>query len=179
MTDLATVRRLLAYDRAVFARFERAIVRRGWAAATEDHGTGHGSLKNTLVHILNVREAWLVAIPQKRWAVFDAPGRRPDEVASWAQYRQYRDRVRAGVDALMDGITEADLARPVKAPWMPGRYRLEDAFYQQSYEQAHHLGEIIAVFWQQEWSPPEMTWIQNQAGPRPARRAPARRRRRS
>ncbi len=178
MARLENVRRLLAYDRAVFSRFETAIVRRGWAAATQDHGTGHGSLKNTLVHILNVREAWLVAIPHRRWKVFDAPGRRPDDIRSWAEYRAYRDRVRAGVDELMAELSEAALSRRVKAPWMPGRYTLEDAFYQQSYEQAHHLGEVIAVFWQQDWSPPAMTWIQNQAPPgRPRGPAGGRRRR--
>ena len=26
-------------------------------------------------------------------------------------------------------------------------------------EQAHHLGELIALFWQIDVEPPEMTWI--------------------
>jgi uncharacterized damage-inducible protein DinB len=162
MSKLETVRRMLAYDRAVFARYERAVARLGWKAATANHEIGHGSLKNTLVHILNVREAWLVAIPDRRWEIFDRPGRRPDEIGSWKEFRAYRDRVKNGVAERMEGLTEAKLARRVRAPWMPGTYTLEDAFYQQSYEQAHHLGEIIAVFWQADRRPPEMTWIPNQ-----------------
>jgi len=55
---------------------------------------------------------------------------------------------------------------------MPGKYSFEDAIYQTSYEQAHHLGEMIAVFWQADRAPPKMTWIEN----RPARRRGARRR---
>ncbi len=167
MSKLENVRRTLDYDRTVFARYERAVARLGWKEAAADHGTGHGSLKNTLVHILNVREAWLVAIAQDRWEVFEEPGRQPNDVHSWAEFRKYRDRTRRGVDALMARLTEADLGRRVKAPWMPGTYTLEDAFYQSSYEQAHHLGEIIAVFWQADRRPPKMTWIENV----PARRS--------
>ena len=169
MSRLENVRRILAYDRAVFARYERAVTRLGWKEATSDHGTGHLSLKNTLVHILNVREAWLVAISQGRWEVFDQPGRQPNDVRSWAEFRKYRDRTRRTVDELMGSLTEADLGRRVKAPWMPGTYTLEDAFYQSSYEQAHHLGEIIAMFWQADRRPPKMTWIENL--PTPTRRA--------
>ncbi len=44
---------------------------------------------------------------------------------------------------------------------MPGVYTLEDAFYQVSFEQAHHLGEIIGAYWQSNWEPPAMTWIEN------------------
>jgi hypothetical protein len=30
---------------------------------------------------------------------------------------------------------------------------------QVTFEQAHHTGELIALFWQQDIEPPEMTWI--------------------
>ncbi|MCI4331022.1 MAG: DinB family protein [Thermoplasmata archaeon] len=161
MSKLATVRRLNSYDRLVFDRFVRAVSRLGWAKASEDRGTGHLSLKNTLVHILNVHEAWLVAIAQDRSEVFDVPGRRPTEVGSWREFRIYRDRVWKGVDGWMTTLTEAKLSRRVKAAWMPGTYTLEDAFYQVAFEQAHHLGEVIAVFWQDDRAPPKMTWIEN------------------
>jgi uncharacterized damage-inducible protein DinB len=170
LSKLETVRRLLAYDRVVFDRYVRSVVRLGWKEATRDRGTGHLSPKNTLVHIINVHEAWLVAIAQKRWKIFDAPGRRPEEVASWAAFRSYQRRAWAGVDELMADLTEARLGQRVQAEWMPGRYTLEDAFYQVSFEQAHHLGEIIGVYWQADRAPPKMTWIENL----PTRRSSAR-----
>jgi uncharacterized damage-inducible protein DinB len=151
----------MAYDRVVFERYLLSVTRLGWKDATRDRGTGHLSLKNTLVHVLNVHEAWLVAIAQARWEVFEAPGRRPEEVRSFAELRAYRDRVWGGIDTLLGHLTERNLARRVKAPWMPGRYTLEDAFFQSSFEQAHHLGEIIGVYWQADRTPPKMTWIEN------------------
>jgi hypothetical protein len=57
MSKVSNARRLLAYDREVLGRYERAVGRLGWPKASADHGTGHLSLKNTLVHILNVHEA--------------------------------------------------------------------------------------------------------------------------
>ena len=170
MSRLRAVRRLEAYNQRVFGRFEQSVRRHGWAAAVKNREIGHLSLKDTLVHILNVHEAWLVAIPQERWEVFDAPGRRPTDVRSWADLRKYRERVWSGVQAFLGPLTEAKLARRVKAPWMPGRYTLEDAFYQVTIEQAHHLGEIIGAYWQSDWKPPDMTWIENQPGRRVRRR---------
>ena len=167
MTDLDGIRDLVRYDRAVFDRFERRIQRWGWAEATKNRETGHLSLKNTLVHILNVHEAWRVAIPQKRWEVFEEAGRRPNDVTSWREYRRYRDRVTERIDETLGTLTEKRLQQKVHAPWMPGRYSMADGFVQSSYEQAHHLGEIIAMFWQADREPPAMTWIQNgRQGPR-------------
>ena len=113
------------------------------------------------MHILNVHEAWLVAIAQGRWEVFDQPGRRGEEVRSWKDLRAYRDRVEHGIDALLEGLTDSRLTKRVRAPWLPGVYTLEDAFLQPTIEQAHHLGEVIAVYWQKNWRPPPMTWIEN------------------
>ncbi len=161
MGRLAEVRRLTAYDRGVFDKFERAIARRGWAEATKNREIGHLTLKDTLVHILNVHEAWLVAVAQGRWEVFDDPNRKGAAVRSFADLWAYRRRVRDGEDALLAGLTERRLAGALQAPWMPGRYTLDDAFHQVSYEQAHHLGEIIGALWQADRAPPPMTWIEN------------------
>jgi len=152
---------IMAYDRRVFDRFERALLRRPWSDLTRSRGIGHETLKDTLVHILNVQEAWCVAIPFARWDRLSAPGRRPAEIGSKAAYRAYRDRVWAGVDALREGLTERLLARRVKAPWMPGQYTLRDGLLQATVEEAHHLGEIIGALWQDDTATPPMTWIEN------------------
>ena len=160
MSRLSAVRRLVTYDRRAFESFERAIRRLGWARATANHEIGHRSLKDTLVHVLNVHEAWLVAAAQNRWdEVSRKPNRRAAAVRSFPDLRRYRNEVWGGIDQLMGGLTEARLGRRVKVPWISGRYTLEDAFYQTSFEQAHHLGEVIAVFWQMDKAPPQMMWI--------------------
>ncbi len=155
------MRQVIAYDRTVFGRYERRAVRDGWAMATRNREIGHRTVKDTLVHVLNVREAWLIAIPAEDWKVFDQKGRQPSEVTSWPEFRAYRERVDRGVDRFVKGLTGARLRERIRAPWMPGRYTVRDGILQASYEQAHHLGELIATYWQKDRPPPSMTWIEN------------------
>lgn len=166
MTGKDSISRLVAYDRGAFEAYERGIRRLGWAEATKDRGIGHSSFKDTLVHILNVHEAWFVAAAQNKWEVGKDPSRRKENVRSWSDLRSYRGRVWAGIDVLMEGLTDGKLRRPIKVPWMPGRYTLEDAFFQASFEQAHHLGEIIGAYWQMDRAPPQMMWLPTLLGTR-------------
>jgi len=159
MSAKEVIVKLVKYDRRTFEAFERGIQRRGWPEAIADRGIGHHSFKDTLVHILNVHEAWLIGAAQGRWDFFKDPSRKRENVRSWSNLRRYRTRVWAGVDELVAGLTEKRLQRRVKVPWMRGHYTLEDAFFQSSFEQAHHLGEIIGAYWQMDRAPPQMMWI--------------------
>jgi uncharacterized damage-inducible protein DinB len=160
MPTVADVRRTYRYNQAVYEAFLRKLERLPWGTTTTDLGSGHRSMKDTMVHILNVHDAWLNYIaPGRVRDLRTATGRRPEELKTWADVRGYRDRVWGSVDPMLAGLTSRALGRRVKAPWMPGRYTLADAFQQATLEQAHHLGEIIALLWQLEIEPPEMTWI--------------------
>jgi len=168
-------RAILEYNRAVFDRFVRRVRRLPRKGAFRRRGIGHESLFDTLVHILNVTEVWLVYIVRGRnsdrelGALFDDPRRHPQD---WKGFEAYAERVWAGVEETVRGLTPRALGRSVKASWMPGRYTVRDALWQTTLEEAHHLGEIIGALWQDDRKPPDMTWID-------VRRAPARRSRRS
>src|SRR5574337_1084268 len=60
---------------------------------------------------------------------------------------------------LLATLTDASLRRTVKAPWQPKACPLGDALIQVTLEQAHHLGEIIAMLWQKDIELPGMTWL--------------------
>ncbi len=164
MGKVETIRRLWAFEQKTFDAFERSVERWGWSSATENHEIAHLTLKDTLVHILNATEAWLVAAAQDRWEVFDAPKRRPQDIRSFRDLRAYRGRVFTPITELTRGLTDRALERRVKVPWMPGRYTLEDGYFQAAFEQAHHLGEIIAVYWQHDRTPPQMMWVPTLTG---------------
>jgi uncharacterized damage-inducible protein DinB len=161
------------YNRAVFDRFVRRVRRLPGNAATRRRGIGHESLFDTLVHILNVQEVWLVYIVRGRnsdkelGALFENPGRHPK---TWKGFDEYQARVWAGVEETVRGLTPRRSSRTVKVFWMPGRYTVRDALLQVTMEEAHHLGEIIGALWQDDRKPPEMTWIDVRRPPRPRRR---------
>ncbi len=158
----AQARRLFGYNRRVFDRFVRRIRKQSRRFAHRRREIGHQTLFETLVHILNVQEVWIGFILQGRNSdaeleqLFRDPTRRPKD---WKGFGRYRRRVEDGTRRYLARVTAAELARPVHAFWMPGRYVASDALWQVTLEQAHHLGEIIGALWQDDVEPPEMTWI--------------------
>ena len=164
---LPDLRALVDYDRAVYERFVRKIRRLPWRTATRKRGIGHESLFATLVHILNVREVWLSYIIWGRnsdpelEALFQDTTRKPKD---WKQFQAYSKRVWDGTATTLRRLTAKDLGRRVSVFWMPGTYTVRDAFFQVSYEEAHHLGEIIGALWQDDVEPPAMTWLDVRRG---------------
>jgi uncharacterized damage-inducible protein DinB len=167
----AQARRLFAYNRRVFDRFVRAVRRLPWRHASRSREIGHQSLFATLVHILNAHEVWIGYIlpgrnsDEELEALFQDPVRKPKD---WKGFVAYERRVWKLVDGSLASVTPRKLGQPVRAFWMPGRYVASDGLLQTTFEQAHHLGEIIGSLWQDDVEPPEMTWIR--VGPGPSRR---------
>lgn len=166
-------RRLFRYNERVFERFVRRVHRLSSRDVRRRRGIGHESLFQTLVHILNVHEVWLGYVLTGRSsdpeldALFHDPVRHPK---TWKGFRAYDRRVWALVHAYLRRATPRDLAEPVHVFWMPGRYVASDGLWQATFEEAHHLGEIIGALWQQDAEPPEMTWIRVGGPDRPVRR---------
>jgi uncharacterized damage-inducible protein DinB len=155
-----TAQRLAAYNATAFRRYARAAQRLPWRDASADRRIGHRSFFGTLVHILNVHEVWMIYIVQGRTRELDELFRQTDRrPTTWAGFNAYSKRVWAGLKHYYATLTPATLEQRVKAPWMPGSYTVGDAVLQTTFEQAHHLGEIIAIYWQRDREPPEMTWI--------------------
>lgn len=156
-----TARRLTEYNAAVLQRYARAAHRLPWRVASANRGTGHLSIFRTLIHILNVHEVWMLYIVQGRTReldhLFQETRRRP---TAWAGFDAYSKEVWKGIESFMATLTPRTLTRRVKAPWMPGQYTVGDGVLQTTFEQAHHLGEIIGMYWQRDLEPPAMTWIQ-------------------
>ncbi|MCI4332745.1 MAG: DinB family protein [Thermoplasmata archaeon] len=158
----ADTRAITAYNHEVFGRFVRKVRRLRGKAATRHRGIGHESLFDTLVHILHVQEVWLVYIVRGRNSdkeleeLFDDTRRQPKD---WKQFDLYADRVWTEVDSTVRSLTPRGMGQPEKAFWMPGRYTVRDAFFQATMEEAHHLGELIGALWQDDSTPPDMTWI--------------------
>jgi uncharacterized damage-inducible protein DinB len=159
MARLADVRRMFEYNRVVLGRYRRALKRLPWRTVTRNRETGHHSMRNTYLHILRVHNIWLNYVVQDRLDAFPAKGLEYSDFPSWREILSFDRKVWSGISRFLASLSESDLRRKVRAPWMPGEYTLEDAFYQTTFEQAHHLGELIAMFWQLDKKPPEMTWI--------------------
>jgi len=73
-----------------------------------------------------------------------------------SQVEELMSKVLGGVDGFMKELNDDDLSKKITGPWMEGEHELSDVM-QVTLEQAHHLEEIIALLWQLNIEPPEMT----------------------
>ncbi len=158
MTGVDEIRGLFAYNRAVLERFLRSLERLPEAVVNRDQGVGHGSMRRTFLHILAVHDAWINYV--LRGPLRELASRKdPRGIRSRPKIRKYFTQVWVGIDSFLAGLSDRGLLRSARAPWMPGKYSVRDALFQTTFEQAHHLGELIALYWQMNRPPPEMVWI--------------------
>lgn len=159
MVTANDVRKIYAYNFAVLDAYARKLDRLPWPVAAKDRGATWHSMAGVLHHITRVYDGWLNYTVQGRSADEGMRGRRWDSLTSMKEIRASLAKVREGIEPFLDTLTDADLRRKVKAAWQPKACSLADAFAQVTFEQAHHLGEIIAMLWQEDIEPPEMTWL--------------------
>jgi uncharacterized damage-inducible protein DinB len=163
---------IVEYDRDLFERFARKVRRLPGNAAFRKRGIGHESLFDTLVHIANVQEVWVLYINQGRntdrelGALFENAARHPKD---WKGFDAYTKRVWDEIVAVTAKLTPRQLAAPVTAFWMPGRYTRRDGYLQATLEEAMHIGEIIGALWQDDVATSDMTWIDVRRPKKPRR----------
>jgi len=160
MATVRDFRGLYEYDWRVLWDFCDALGSLPGDAAVTDRGATYGSMKNVFFHILTVHDGWLNVTAQGASADPAVYGLGDyDAVRTIGELRGYMEKVIAKERAFLAALREEDLQRPVRPAWKKRPHPLHDALIQVTLEQAHHIGELIAMFWQQDVEPPEMTWI--------------------
>ncbi len=157
-------RRIYRYNRAVMDAYARKLERLPWAVVSKDRGATWHSMAGVFHHVVGVYDGWLCYVVQGKDVMEETAAKSWDSLASMREVRAFHDAVWDQVDVLIRGLTDASLRRKVKAPWQPKACTLEDALMQVTLETAHHLGEIIAMLWQEDIQPPAMTWLDIQWG---------------
>ena len=161
MSNAQDFRRIFTFNEKVLQAFFDTLSNLPWETVAKNVESAHYSMKNTFVHILSVYNGWINynALGKSNeipWAEHDY-----DNYHSIEQVKELMRKVLAGVNAFMKGLDDTALSKEITAPWMEGEHELRDVLMQVTFEQAHHLGEIIALLWQSNIEPPEMTWIMN------------------
>jgi len=159
-----TFKKVIQYNKVVLYEYIGALEKLPWKTVSQNMEASHSSMKDTVVHIITVYNGWLNYIARGRASEIPYDTGNPERYRSMKDVRAFADKVWAGVDSLVLGLDEADLRRRVKAPWFAVSNTLADALMQVTLEQAHHTGEIIALLWQLNIEPPEMTWIMKTRG---------------
>ena len=161
MPNAQDYRRIFNYNQKVLRAFFDTLSNLPWETVSKNVESAHYSMKNTFVHILSVYNGWI------NYNALGKPNEIPSEEHDYNNYhsmeqvRKFMLKVLGGGNVFLKGLDDNGLSKKITAPWLEGEYELGDVLMQVTFEQAHHLGEIIALLWQANIEPPEMTWIMN------------------
>ena len=81
---------------------------------------------------------------------------------SWEQIVDYNNRVVSKVNSYFVNLNDIDLVKTVYRINNDGVRRksiARDVLLHVITEELHHIGEIIAILWQQDLQPPDMGWL--------------------
>jgi len=157
-----TVSELYDYASRVRRKFAYRFAELPWEALEKNREASFYSLKNILLHMVD-NEDWIV-----NWVI---PGRGGEYVRrKWAEYTsmqmvlEHLEAVEAKTRAWLTGMDEDALKRRVKfTPSSGAEFSLsvEECLLQSFTEQLYHIGELIALMWQENVEPPRMQWFWN------------------
>jgi len=159
MPSIADFRSIYEYNWRVLSDYCDALAKLPEDELLKNREATHESLKNIFHHVLSVHDGWLNVTAQGQSADPVMREKDFDEVRTMEPLRAYMEKIIAKEKRFLAKLTDKDLDRGVQPEWKTRPHPLSDALMQVTFEQAHHTGELIALFWQIDVEPPEMTWI--------------------
>lgn len=154
-------RKIFVYNERVLRSFFDALTCLPWETLAKDMGASHYSMKNVFVHILTVYNSMINYIAVGKSDSIPWEKHDPNNYHSMSEIAEFMNSVLYDVTRFMGELNDSNLSKKITAPSLEGELELKDFLLQVTFEQAHHLGEIIALLWQMNIEPPPMTWIDN------------------
>lgn len=122
-------------------------------------------MRNILIHMID-NEDWIV-----NWVIHDKGSEykrvEADKYADMAQVIAHLDQVESRTKEYLASIRGREneiLNRRQKFSLRSGQsfdLTVEEILFQSFTEQLYHLGELIALLWQENFEPPQMQWFYN------------------
>jgi uncharacterized damage-inducible protein DinB len=148
------VRRFLAYSDALSARWWDDLAKLPPDALAKTVDFSFLTPVGILTHMANVENAWVDVIERKepQWA--------RHSTKTWtelAPVRAYAQEARARTHAVVDALSDADLASmrgPVKGNFARDTLSVEEVLFTICTHEQIHRGELLAALWVQNVTPP-------------------------
>lgn len=154
------ITRLLKYNQFLRRKYFETLSRLSWEDMIKDRGASFASLRDIFLHIVFVLDAYV------NYTLQGNPNYPPlnfSEYDGMDKIKNYLDSVESKADAYLANITPQDLARNIERKQRDGSTILipvEDLLLDFFQEETHHRGEMLALLWQMDVTPPHMGFIQ-------------------
>lgn len=151
------------YSTSVRRRFAEKLSELPWEFVDKNREASYYSMKNILLHMID-NEDWMV-----NWVVRnDSKGyvreKKFEEYLSMQTVLDHLQAVENKTRKYMQNVKDEDLKQRVKLITSKGvefDLSVEECLFQSFTEQLYHLGELIALLWQENVEPPKMQWFYN------------------
>jgi uncharacterized damage-inducible protein DinB len=156
------VTELYEYSTRVRRSFAEKLAELPSEALSKNREASFYTMKNIMLHMID-NEDWIVnwVIPGKSQAYVR---RKWEEYVDIAAVLQHLNEVEKGTRTYLETLARDDMSRQVDFVLSSGRtfsLSVEECLFQSFTEQLYHLGELIALLWQDNVEPPKMQWFWN------------------
>ncbi len=157
-----SIEELNRYSTTVRRKFAEKLASMPAEAVERDREASFHSMKNIMLHMID-NEDWMVN--------YVVEGRSGEyKRRSWGEYSGmdmvigHLNEVEAKTARFMKGVDAGKLSSTVTFRTSKGNdisMTVEECLFQSFTEQLYHMGELIALMWQDEIEPPAMQWFYN------------------
>ena len=167
-----SIRELYQYSSTVRRAFLEKLASLPWEAVTKNREASWYSMKDIMLHMIDnedmvvsgqiLKNKPLMTAANKPLIVVQG-ARDWDEYRDMLMIREHLDEVEKKTKAYLAKADENELGRRVNFSLRSGSFDLsvEECLIQSFTEQLYHMGELIALLWQEDIEPPKMQWFWN------------------
>jgi len=172
---MMSIPELYEYSSHVRRRFANKLTEEPWEEITKNREASFYSMRNILIHMIDC-EDWIV-----NSFVLNTPQEykeeNPDDFGNMKQVLDYLDRVESKTREYLKAgeKNKVDFNRRANFALSSGEsfdLSVEECLFQSFTEQLYHMGELIALFWQDDIKPPPMMWFRNNPRQKTPRNTP-------
>ena len=157
-----SIEELHQYSSRVRSNFANKLAELPWSEVEKNREASFYSMKNILLHMID-NEDWMV-----NWVIHDKSKdyvrRKSEEYTSMKMIQDHLEEVEEKSAQYFAKLDVPELSRRVKLTTSAGQtfdLTVEECLFQSFTEQIYHLGELIALLWQDNVEPPKMQWFWN------------------
>ncbi|MDA4128902.1 MAG: DinB family protein [Thaumarchaeota archaeon] len=156
-----SINELHQYSSTVRRAFLEKLASLPWETITKNREASYYSMKDIMLHMIDnedmVVSRQILKVPDYKRA------RDWKEYGDMRMIREHLDEVEKRTKAYLESADEKELGRRVTFTVSSGSFDLsaEECLMQSFTEQLYHLGELIALLWQENIEPPRMQWFWN------------------
>ena len=156
-----TIKELYQYSSDVRRKFLEKLDSMPWEEVTKNREASYYSMKDIMLHMIDnedmiVRQQILKVSDYKR-------AREWEDYTNMQMIREHIDGVEKKTKVYLEKADERELGRRIDFTVRSGSFDLsaEECLLQSFTEQLYHLGELVALLWQENIEPPRMQWFWN------------------